>query len=136
MRSLRDARWGVGEFVGLVFVLTCGWFGWAGPAWAGITYDQVILGDNPTAYWRFEESSTSQPAADWATADGAQNGVYTGTASLGPGIVGGALYVTPGGTEGGYVRADNVNITRAFTFEAWVRSETSNWNTWGWIASA
>lgn len=107
-----------------------------GPAWGGITYDQVILGDNPTAYWRFEETSTSQPAADWATSDGAQNGVYTGTATLGPGKVGGALYVTPGGTEGGYVRADNVNIAKAFTFEAWVRSETPNWNAFGWIASA
>lgn len=118
-------------------LVAAGWgLAFSEAAWAGITYDQVILADNPTAYWRFEESSTTQPAADSATADGAQNGVYVGTATLGAGKVGGALYVTPGGTEGGYVRADNVNISRAFTFEAWARSETPNWNAYGWIASA
>lgn len=103
---------------------------------AGLSYEQVIMADNPAAYWRFEESSTALPAADTATADGAQNGAYFGTAALGTGKVGQGLLVTPANPIGGYMRADNVTITQAFTVEVWARSNTPTWEAWGWIASS
>lgn len=112
-----------------------------GAAHAGVTYDQVVLGDNPTAYWRFEETSTAQPAADSATADGAQNGTYgtvgAGSVSLVPGTVGSAvLFTSPSSTAGGYVVASGVNMTNAFSVELWARSTTETWDAWGWLASS
>ncbi len=107
----------------------------AGESHAGLTYEQVILADNPTAYWRFEETSTAQPAADSATADGAQNGTYIGPAGLEQGKVGQAVRVVPNlaGADGGYVRANGVNMTASFSVEAWAKSATPLWNAWGWL---
>ena len=70
---------------------------------AALTYEQVILSDSPTAYWRFEESSTGLPAADTATGDGAQDGSYatagSGTVSLMSGKVGQAvIFESPNAT--------------------------------------
>lgn len=109
-------------------------------AWvdAGPTYDQIVLSDNPTAYWRFEEANTGLPAADSATGDGAQNGAYNGTAALVPGIVGQGLDVTPTGVGvgGGWVQAGGVNTAEQLTVEVWAKSDTANWNAFGWLASA
>jgi len=35
-----------------------------------------------------------------------------------------------------YVKAENVQIQPSFTALAWAKSDTDNWNTYGWIASA
>ena len=133
MRRLQIAGRGSVRVAGVAAVL--GVALWTGtPVQAGLTYEQVIMSDSPTAYWRFEESSTSDPAADTATGDGAQNGTYIGTATLVPGIVGQALNVDPA-ASGGEVSAPGVNMTRSFTAETWAISETANWNALGWLTN-
>lgn len=39
------------------------------------TYNSAVLADNPVAFWSFDETSGTA-AADAATTNGAQNGVY------------------------------------------------------------
>ncbi|MEX2213840.1 MAG: hypothetical protein WD768_06920, partial [Phycisphaeraceae bacterium] len=44
-----------------------------GTAQAIPTYSQVILSDNPSGYWQYEDANTGAGAADSALGNGAQN---------------------------------------------------------------
>lgn len=67
------------------------WFVLNSSVWAGI-YSQVISSDDPVAYWRLGESSTTQTAVNAATgsrsAGTAANGTYTSGVGVGtPGLI-------------------------------------------------
>ncbi len=97
----------------------------------GSSLSDTILGQNPTAYWRFGE--TSGTTAIDSTGNG-YNGTYTGSYSLnasGAGLDGDtALRVTSG-----YMTV-SVPSTPSFTCIVWGKSATSTWNQHGWLASA
>jgi len=84
-------------------------------------YVQAVQADNPLAYWRFEEASTSQ-AADNAEGTPDYDGTYTGGVSLVPGIAGRAASFN---NSDAYVDLDYrigpaLHGYGAITMEAWI----------------
>lgn len=87
-----------------------------------LPYDQVVLGDNPTGYWRFEETGGTTA---YDSSPNGKDGTYTGGVTLGQagGPMGGLAasfdgsndYVQLPGTWGG-------SGWSALTIEAWVNT--------------
>jgi len=103
-------------------------------AWAGI-YSQVVGADDPVAYWRLGESSSSQTAVNSATgpssAGAAANGTYTagvgvGTAGLIFGDPNPAITITNGSSDrmstGGF---EKLGTGAGYTVEYWTKLLTS-----------
>ena len=101
-----------------LLILTCA---------AGVThadYADVILADNPVAYWRFEEASASDPAAD--SSGSGLDATYVGTAAVGAsGMVGNALSLDAGGGHVALPGTWGGASTPAMSFEAWFRSTST-----------
>jgi len=98
-------------------------------------YAQTVLADNPIGYWRFEETSGSTVTD---SSGKGHSGSYLGGVALNqPGAVNGSLAAGFDGSD------DEVDITTGasalsparLTVEAWAKSKTSTWNTYGYIAS-
>jgi hypothetical protein len=97
---------------------------------AAASYADVIIGDNPVAYWRFEDADTSngQVALNQGSSGSVNDGVYNGgvtTASsfsekLGKAAVfnGSSTYV-----DLDFDLRDALNGASAVTIEAWIRND-------------
>ena len=108
-----------------------------GTAALAAAYRATVLGDVPSYYYRFEETSLFVAGAkEEVTAQSNLVGAYSGSPTVG---VAGAI---PGGVA---VEFDGVNdfVRSAFTavsigskatVEVWARSATETWNASGWIA--
>ncbi|MEX2212784.1 MAG: LamG-like jellyroll fold domain-containing protein, partial [Phycisphaeraceae bacterium] len=69
--------------------------------------------------------------------NGAQNGVYNGTASIiSGGIVGKGVDVTPANPLGGDVTVAGVLVTNNISVEAWIKADTATWTANGWGPNA
>ena len=98
-------------------------------------YSALLQGHGATVHYRFDEGpagSTPGTAVDSALAAGAQNATYVNNVVLGPAVVdNGATF---DGTSQ-YV-VGNAPVNDSFTVEVWAKSDTPDWNTWGWLGSA
>ena len=98
-------------------------------------YAQTVLSDAPIHYYRFEETSTGQPAADLGT-PGGRNGIFTGGITLGqstaPLDLGHAARFS--GTPGTFVNLGNFHPGNSATIEAWVQLDPSAANNPGYYA--
>jgi len=85
-------------------------------------YATMVMGDNPSAYWRLDETSGTT-AFDSA---GGHDGAYSGSLTLGaagalPGISDAAVHFTGGNAEIPYSPA--LNPSTAFTVEFWAKPD-------------
>ncbi len=95
------------------------------------TISDVILSQNPVAYWKFDET-TGTTAID--SSGHGYNGTYVGTVSLGTeGISDNSTAFSING--GGYMSV-SVPITASFSIMVWGKSATTYWNDYGWLASS
>jgi Concanavalin A-like lectin/glucanases superfamily/PKD domain/Matrixin len=90
----------------------------------GAPYPSVVLSDNPVHYYRLEETSTSQPAADQVSSGGLP-GTYVGGVTLGQpsatSKLGNAALFNGDRTAGTRIRIPGYQPTPAVTVEAWVK---------------
>jgi hypothetical protein len=102
---------------------------------AGSDYAATVLADLPLGYWRFEEVAGS--VASDSSGNG-RSGSYLGGAALGAaGAVAGSKAASFDGVN------DEVTVSTGaaalsppqLTVEAWAKSKTTTWNTWGYIVS-
>ena len=98
-------------------------------------YAQTVLADAPIHYYRFEETATSQPAADLGT-PGGRNGIFTGGITLGqataPLELGRAARFN--GAPGTFVNLGNFHPGNSTTVEAWVQLDPTAANNPGYYA--
>ena len=96
-------------------------------------YAQTVLADAPIHYYRFEETATSQPAADLGT-PGGRNGTFTGGITLGqataPLELGRAARFN--GASGTFVNLGNFHPGNSTTIEAWVQLDPTAANNPGY----
>jgi len=95
---------------------------------AGSVYTDVVVADDPVAYWPLDETSTSSPALDLSSNH--HNGVYGGSVTLGTASASASL-----GTAATFDTTDDeVNVTGVgtdyqfannFTLEAWVKRRST-----------
>ena len=89
-------------------------------------YAQTVMADAPIHYYRFEETSAAQPAADLGT-PGGRNGIYTGGITLNqstaPMELGSAARFN--GSVGTFVNLGNFHPGNSVTIEAWVQLDPS-----------
>ena len=98
----------------------------------GSDYGQVVDVDQPTSFWRLNETSGS--TATNSGSSGVDGTYVVGNLNVGSPVVDGTAFGVNGFNS--FVQANSVPVTASFTVEAWTRSNTSNWNEHGWIASA
>ena len=93
-------------------------------------YAPTVLADAPVHYYRFEESSTAQPASDLGT-PGGRNGIYVGGITLGqstaPFALGNAARFD--GSPGTLVDLGLFHPGNAITVEAWANLDPTANNT-------
>ncbi len=99
---------------------------------AQASYVSEVTADSPVGYWRFEDGSTTNPAANSGTAGPALNGTYVGAGtSLVSGLpgLGAAVAFDDSATTDDYVQVPHhnaLNFTTAMTLEALIKtSDTS-----------
>jgi hypothetical protein len=99
-------------------------------------YAAAIMADHPLGYWRLSDGHR-EVAAD-ASGNGL-NGRYCGSIRTAqPGLFEGATdsgVRLLGASAPGWIEIDNVELPASFSFEAWVRSPTPEWDVDEWFAS-
>ena len=92
----------------------------AGPDGGGTTYPATVLADGPVAYWRFEETTPSQIAAD--SSGNGHDGKYLGGVTMSVAGITGSHAVRFDGTSGAMSAGDTLGFaggTAPFSIEAW-----------------
>ncbi len=100
----------------------------------GPSYAEVVLADQPAAFWRFEDTGGTV-AAD--SGGGSRNGIYRGGPTLGAVGIASSNAVTLDGVDD-HVEVPGAvapNPTNQLTVEAWIKSTTPTWNTPGFAVS-
>jgi hypothetical protein len=122
--------------IGLVVVASLLLLGHA-PVLASV-YSDVILADNPYAFYRFD-NDTGAPGSvlDDSSSGGTNDGDYVGTVAIEPDtpLASGGLASHYPGNVNYYARGTSSQPTTAVTVEAWAKSDTVNWNNTGMIVS-
>ncbi len=99
-----------------------------------LSLSETILSHNPVAYWRFNELSGNS-ALD--TSGNGNTGTYNGGFSLNQaGATGDGDTAVNFNGSNGFMSANNITINNSFTALTWARSNTSTWNSHGWVTSA
>ncbi|MBM7114429.1 immunoglobulin-like domain-containing protein [Archangium primigenium] len=94
-----------------------------------------IIAQKPTAYWRFGEPRGASTMSD--SSINGFHGVYLGSTTQGvPGIAGDGNTAMAVDGRNGHAQALNIPVKRSFTALVWARSNTTQWNDYGWIWSS
>ena len=101
----------------------------------GADYPQSVLADGPLGYWRLQEASGTT-AVD--SSGNGRPGVYQGGVVLGQAgaIAGSSAAAFDGVDDQVVVSTDTGGLSPArVTVEAWVKSTTASWSTYGFVVS-
>jgi hypothetical protein len=101
-----------------------------------VSWINAVNASTPSVWYRFNETSGSTTAIDYATGNGSQDGTYAGGITYQTaGASGSNQGVLFNGTTG-TVRATNVPIATSFSIETWVRSVPAVWDAYGGLGAS